>query len=664
MTTSTAGARAQRRMFGAGSTLSFRNALLAAAAVVGLTPVGAIAQETAQQSAAGSQLLGPVVVTATGTAQSTLTAPAFTTVVTGEDLQKQGPSNGLPDLLRETVGVNNSSDNLGRDEVVVRGLGANYTLVLVNGKRVSSGDALWRGGDFDYHSVPLSSIERVEIVRGPMSALYGSDAMGGVVNIITKRPTDRWTGSVGAEYRFVDPGKDGEQYRLNLYGAGPVTDKISASVAAEMYRRNAWYHQSKNAGRVPILEEKSLKDARATVSAELTENQTLDFAYGYNNDERPYNLYDAVPSYRDQDILRNTLSLSHTGRWSWGTTLLEANYEHADIDDYNSTYNAPQQRAMQEKNLFLHGRTNVTLGFNRLTAGAEYREQTVEDPATFLLTGKAEVKQKAAYLQDEIDLTDRLILTVGGRYDDHEIFGGKTTGRSNLVYRLTDTVSLKGGVSQGYKAPDVYQLSPEYRVISCGGSCFLSGNPNLKPEKSLNFEAGVEVRQKSWDVSAVVFKNKVKDMISAVYDPVLNQRNWSNINKVDISGFELSGSFDIVSGLYFTGNYTFLHAKNTATGVTLENRPNHKVNGTLTWQALDYLSANVSAQYTSPQKEGVRLVPSYTLLNVGVTGDINEAIQVQGGVKNLTNVILGEKSPYFQTHELGRNYYVSATYRF
>ncbi|MFP3631756.1 TonB-dependent receptor plug domain-containing protein, partial [Burkholderia sp. SIMBA_045] len=106
-------------------------------------------------------------------------------------------------------GVNDRTDATGRDEVVIRGMGANYSLVLVNGRRVSTSDALWRGGDFDYHSIPMSAIERVEVVRGPMSSLYGSDAIGGVVNIITKRPTDTWSGEINGDYRVVEPGRGG-----------------------------------------------------------------------------------------------------------------------------------------------------------------------------------------------------------------------------------------------------------------------------------------------------------------------------------------------------------------------------------------------------------------------------------------------------------------------
>ncbi|WP_245636888.1 TonB-dependent receptor plug domain-containing protein [Azospirillum thiophilum] len=642
-------------------------AVLVAAVLAGGTP--ALAQ-TGEQTGTGDktrmlggQILGPVTVTATGTPESTLTAPAFTTVITSEDLKKDGPATGLPEILSRTVGVNDSTDAIGRDEMVVRGLGANYTLVLVNGRRVSTSDALWRGGDFDYHAVPLSAIERVEVVRGPMSALYGSDAIGGVVNIITKKPTDKWTGEVGAEYRFVPEGRGGNQFRTTLSAAGPVTDKVSATVAAEYYRRQPWYHDSKNNGTVPVLEKKDLKNFLSTVTWDVTENQALDVNYGLNHDHRPYNVYDRWSSYSEQDVVRNTVGIAHRGKWDWGNTLLEANYERGNIDDYNSSYNAPQQRHMKEKNIFLHGRTDFRLAFNHLTAGVEYRKQTVEDPDTFLQTGRSEIAQKAAYLQDQIDLTDQLTLTLGSRYDHHEIFGGNFTSRANAVYALTKSVSLKAGVSQGYKAPDAYQLSREYRVISCGGRCFLSGNPDLEPETSTNYEAGVEVRQDRWDASVVVFRNKVKDMIQPVYDPVTVARNWSNISSVDISGIEVTGSVTITRDLTASGNYAYLYTKNNS-GAELENRPRHKLNADLTWQALDYLGATVSATYTGPQLEGASKMPGYTLLNLGVNADVNDAIRVGAGVKNITNVILSEKNTGFQTVEMGRSFYVSANYRF
>lgn len=634
-----------------------------AAALAGGTP--ALAQQAAAEGTpAAAQTLGPVTVTATGTPESTLTAPAFTTVITSEDLKKEGvASSGLPEILGRSVGVNDRTDATGRDEVVIRGMGANYSLVLVNGRRVSTSDALWRGGDFDYHSIPMSAIERVEVVRGPLSSLYGSDAIGGVVNIITKKPTDKWSGEINGDYRVVEPGRGGTQYRTGLYAAGPIVDKVSASVSAEYFNRQAWYDDSRYNGVVPVLEKKNLANLLTTLAFDVTENQTLEANYGLNRDNRPRGYYDRWLSSQKQEIVRNTFGAAHRGNWSWGDTLVEANYEDGRIDDYNSSFNAPQQRHLKEKNLFLHGRSNFQLGFNRLTAGTEYRKQTVEDPNTFLQSGKSEIGQKAVYLQDQIGLIDGLTLTVGTRYDHHEIFGGKVTSRANVVYALTDALSLKAGVSQGYKAPDAYQLSREYRIVSCGGRCFLSGNPDLEPETSTNYEIGLETRYDRWDGSVVLFHNKVKDMIQAVYDPVAVARNWSNINNVDISGVEVTGSVSLTPKLLLSGNYTYLYTEQS-NGAELDYRPRHKINASLTWQALDTVSTSVSTSYTGPQLQGTSKMPGYTLLNWGVSADVTEALTVGAGVKNITDVILSEKNVNFTSVEVGRNYYVSANYRF
>ncbi|CAO3379118.1 TonB-dependent receptor plug domain-containing protein [Azospirillum argentinense] len=666
MTIRTSGACAEEGAAAGRSVASMKSTTMVgaalAAALAGGTP--ALAQQAAAQGAPAVQTLGPVTVTATGTPESTLTAPAFTTVITSEDLKKEGvASSGLPEILSRSVGVNDRTDATGRDEVVIRGMGQNYSLVLVNGRRVSTSDALWRGGDFDYHSIPMSAIERVEVVRGPLSALYGSDAIGGVVNIITKKPTDKWSGEINGDYRVVEPGRGGTQYRTGLYAAGPIVDKVSASVSAEYFNRQAWYDDSRYNGVVPVLEKKNLANLLTTLAFDVTENQTLEANYGLNRDNRPRGYYDRWLSSQKQEIVRNTFGAAHRGNWGWGDTLLEANYEDGRIDDFNSSFNAPQQRHLKEKNLFLHGRSNFRLGFNRLTAGAEYRKQTVEDPNTFLQSGKSEIGQKAVYLQDQIGLIDGLTLTVGTRYDHHEIFGGEFTSRANVVYALTDALSLKAGVSQGYKAPDAYQLSREYRIVSCGGRCFLSGNPDLEPETSTNYEIGLETRHDRWDGSVVLFHNKVKDMIQAVYDPVAVARNWSNINNVDISGVEVTGSVSLTPKLLLSGNYTYLYTEQS-NGAELDYRPRHKVNASLTWQALDNVSTSVSTSYTGRQLQGTSKMPGYTLLNWGVSADVTEALTVGAGVKNITDVILSEKNVNFTSVEVGRNYYVSANYRF
>lgn len=635
--------------------------LLLVATVAGM-PVAALAQNAGDEEVTRT-VLDPVVVTATTTEQSSLTAPAFTTVVTAQDIERAGPSNGLPDILRRSVGIDNNTDSLGRDELVVRGLGGEYTLVLVNGKRVSSSNALWRGGDFDLHSVPLSAIERVEVLRGPMSSLYGADAMGGVVNIITKTPTDEWTGSVGAEYRLPVSGDDGNQYRGNFYTTGPLVDGVSASVSGEFYNRDAWMHDSKDDGAVPALEEKRLANLFSTIDWDVTDQQTVGLHYGLNRDERPYQIFNTTPSYRDQTITRNTVGASHTGRWDWGTTTLEANYEHAGIDDFNTQYDDPQQRELTEETVSLLGRTNFQIGVNSLTAGLEYRNQVVKDEASYADSGQVEIGQTAVFLQDEIGLTDDLKLTLGTRYDDHEIYGGELTSRANVVYTVTDGVALKAGIGQAFKAPDAYQLSESYEIVSCGGRCTLAGNPDLEPETSVTAEVGVEVRQKRWDASVAVFKTKVEDMIVATYDPATVSRAWENVDEVEIYGLELAGSVDITREVYASANYAYLYTED-GNGEQLDNRPYHKANASLTWQFLDELGTTVSASFTGSQLQSGSRVPGYATVDWGVTADVTDTMTLGAGVQNITNVILSEEDADFESHQLGRTVYVNAVYRF
>lgn len=139
-----------------------------------------------------------LVVTASATEQSVKDAPASISVITQQDLQRK-PVQNLKDVLRDVPGVQLTNEGDNRKGVSIRGLSSSYTLILVDGKRVNSRNAVFRHNDFDLNWIPVDAIERIEVVRGPMSSLYGSDALGGVVNIITKKIGQKWTGTLSAD---------------------------------------------------------------------------------------------------------------------------------------------------------------------------------------------------------------------------------------------------------------------------------------------------------------------------------------------------------------------------------------------------------------------------------------------------------------------------------
>lgn len=615
----------------------------------------------AHQSAfAATQEMDTVIISASGTEHTQMTAPAFTSVIDAEAL-RDNPSESVADLIGRSTGVINTTDSAGRDEVRMRGLDASYTLILVDGRRISSGNALWRGGDFDFSAVPRASIERIEIVRGPMSSLYGADAMGGVINIITKKGSQDWATNVDVVYEHVLKGEDGDQFRTNLSTAGSLTDSLYMRLSGEFYNRDAWYVN--DADTVPEHEEKKARNLSGSLSWDLDERQSVNADLMINRDERPYAHY-ATNSFREQEIERTTYALSHAGDWDWGNTLLSLNYEDGEIDDYNSRYPAPAQRQLEEQNLTFSGTAGMNLGIHGLTMGYEYRSQEVNDKVAFTSTGGSKAIQQAVFLQDELKLTDQLRLTLGGRYDDHEDFDGEFTPRGYLVYQVSDALSIKGGVSKAFKAPRPHQLIEEYQIVSCGGSCFIPGNPDLTPETSINYELGLETRHNDWRMSAVVFRNDVEDMIAATYDEATNSRAWVNLNEVQVTGLEVEGQVSLNRTLSLDAAYTYMDTEENG-DAELSYRPRHKLNAGVNWQATAATGLRLAVDYFGEQKNySNENQPAYTLVSLSANSQVAQGLTVRGGINNLTNVDLTEDDEDYYSNVVGRSLYVGLSYDF
>ncbi|HCL86346.1 MAG TPA: TonB-dependent receptor, partial [Comamonadaceae bacterium] len=170
--------------------------------------------------------LPAVTVTATLTEQDARTAPASVTVITAEELAKRNASD-LLDAVRGAPGVTLSARQVGgRKTLALRGLEGKHTLTLIDGQRISASDDVIGHSDYQYGWLPISAIERVEIIRGPMSALYGSEALGGVMNIITKKPRDHWIGSVGASGAFPVGSDGAREGGTSVFAAGPLTERL------------------------------------------------------------------------------------------------------------------------------------------------------------------------------------------------------------------------------------------------------------------------------------------------------------------------------------------------------------------------------------------------------------------------------------------------------
>ncbi len=175
-----------------------------------------------------------VVVTASGYESTIAQAPASISIVDSEQIM-QLPIKDLVDVLKNLPGVSNQATQGGRNGIVIRGLDEDYVLRLVDGKRVSPSTGIWRRNNFDNTSVPLALVERVEVIRGPMSALYGSDAVGGVVNVITRKPTDEWINVLDVEQGVMQQGDDGNRSRISYMSSGKLNSYVHEFINVPAY---------------------------------------------------------------------------------------------------------------------------------------------------------------------------------------------------------------------------------------------------------------------------------------------------------------------------------------------------------------------------------------------------------------------------------------------
>ena len=222
-------------------TVQKKSVCLSALTLALLMSQQSLAAETVAEDVKSDKSLEHIVVTASGNQTSVAQAPASISLIDLAEITRQ-PLKDLVDILESLPGVTNRPTSGGRNGIMIRGLDEDYVLRLVNGKRVSSSNGIWRANNFDNTSIPLQFIERVEVIRGPMSALYGSDAVGGVVNVITKKPAQQWQTHLSFEKSVMQEGQGGDRDKTALVTSGKLNEMLGLTFSAEKAKQDAWFY--------------------------------------------------------------------------------------------------------------------------------------------------------------------------------------------------------------------------------------------------------------------------------------------------------------------------------------------------------------------------------------------------------------------------------------
>lgn len=667
--------------------------------------------------------LDTMVVTATRTAMTVKETPSTVEIVDSKKLE-QTQAKTLHDALKGALGVNVFNDFQGRSNVSIRGSESRHVLIMVDGKRLGGEAAYNSANAWDVDRIRMEDVERVEIIRGPAGALYGSDAMGGVINVITKTP-DKTTADINYEYGWYEDGK-GAGYKGNLYLQGaegnysykinaglnknrPYMDPkgsgdsmnfygkqqpISLSVGYKFDNGNKLSvdfskikedNQKSSTSRTVMMPGKVWQDKVQTI---YNDNKRTDYAITYKgSDDKQDWMFRAYKSvfdkhYMNQNNTRMTM-MGKPGAWKLQDPKIDTVKRTLSVIEGKDTFNLSDK--------------------NKLTAGFEYRKDQSEGtrlkkPNTSLADGnahdaydKAAINYLAAYVQDEFRPDDKWLIIPSVRFDHSDQFSNKLTSNLAATYNAADDVRIKAVVGQGYKTPtvnDLYIFWEMYAANPGGKGQFYVGNPDLKPEKSLSYELSVE---KDWgDRSTVhlgVFRNEVKDLISTYWTGKLTDDDpdlypgvkgdmimaYKNIPEATLQGVELYGSHRLGKNIYLNAGYTFLDAKDKTNGTRLKDRAKHQVTFGVSYQpeniyAWDLsfdLVSNIGYYFNNGDKSTmgnfVYETKDFTIANIMASRHLNKDTKIYLGIDNISN---HQNFGPYSDGNLGRLYRVGMEYKF
>ncbi|PNV83442.1 MAG: hypothetical protein C0627_04895 [Sulfurimonas sp.] len=614
-----------------------------------------------------SEKLESIVITAKSPSAAIDMAGSYT-IISQEEI-KQMNANTIAEVLAERAGIStgvNSGSQYGRSSINLRGMDSKHSLILIDGKRVSASDALIGMSDFAYSWVPLNAIEKIEVVKGPMSSLYGSSAIGGVVNIITKKPKENFFGEVDAKYGFSSAdGADEQDYSFNL--GGKITDKLSATFFAQTIK----IEPMKDGSNVLAKREgRDVKNGIINLWYDIDDSQQIAISSMRGNEIRDNLKYE---EYYDIDKSHDSIEY----RKYFDDIKMNLKYYMTSLDAHSDDASLLYTHKMDDE--VINAEFAISkFENNYIIIGAERRVEKYHKAydLTPAKDFKDEIDYMSFYFQDEIAFGEKTLLTLGARYDKHEKFGGELSPKAYLVYKLDDYNRLKGGYGHGFNAPSLTQNSDDYVLaypINTSSMPMLfyrfQGNSELKPEISDSFEIGYEYAKDTTSFKTTAFYTKVSDLITykdngtTVVMPIAYQEKlYSNVDEATIYGLEVEyEKKQFLSNLDIYMGYSYLHTEDEATGKELLLRPSHKANLKLSTMLPLNIKSTLRVNYIGEQYNGEKDIGSYATAGLQFSKEMMKNLTLFAGVDNLTDKQLDDD---YDFQLKNRVIYIRINYKF
>jgi len=611
------------------------------------------------QAQDSTKTLNEVIVSANKFPSKTSLTGKVVTVISRAQLEQSGGKD-LAQVLTEQTGIfiNGANSNAGKDKgIYLRGAKVDHTLITIDGVPVYDPSGI--GSNFDIRLLSIDQIERIEILKGSQSSLYGSDAMAGVINIITKQPVNKKAGFIGGisygsyySYRAdanisgntkyidytvggayfetagineaVDSSKsnsvktDKDDYTQQNFSAS-IGIKPNKNIRIQPYFRFAKFWQSYDQG--AFTDELDLfsknKNVQCGIKNEINIGKIkLNLLYNYNKNERTY-IDDSIRSRNGYDIYSKGI------------------------------YNGSEHFA--EAFFVVPVSSNI-----KLTAGADYRRSNSDQLYSSIgyygpyesNLGKDSLKQNqlSGYVAFLLNTKKGFNVELGGRYNRHSVYGSNMVYNANPSILINNKIKVFGNISSAYKTPTLYQLFSEY------------GNKNLKPESAMTIEGGVQYYSKNnkFNGGITVYKRMVKDAIVFFYNPITWASFYINQDKQNDAGVELESSVKIgkstnikINGAYVNGKVTTKNGDKDTSYFNLVRRPKTTLGLHISQKIKSHFNVNASASYVGERTDlsfdaafntiSIKL-KSYWLMNVYAEYVLSKnKVKFFVDIRNLTN---------------------------